>query len=67
MPAALADADIIALCVKSGATEDAAKEIAAHGRAGATVISFQNGISNVEVLERRAGRTVQHRAGNGAL
>ena len=52
-PAALADADVIALCVKSGATEDAAKEIAAHGRPGATVISFQNGISNVEVLERR--------------
>jgi 2-dehydropantoate 2-reductase len=56
-PAALADADIIALCVKSGATEDAARQIAAHGRLGATVISFQNGISNVEVLERElAGR-----------
>ena len=54
-PEALADADIIALCVKSGATEDAAKEIAEHGRDGATVISFQNGISNVEVLERELG------------
>ena len=51
--AALADADIIGLCVKSGATEDAAMEIAAHGRPGATVISFQNGISNVDVLARR--------------
>ena len=50
-PEALADADIIALCVKSGATEDAARQIAAHGRAGTTVISLQNGISNVEVLE----------------
>ena len=48
----LADAGIIALCVKSGATEDAAKEIAAYGRPGTTVVSFQNGISNVKVLER---------------
>ena len=54
-PAALADADIIALCVKSGATQEAAKEIAIHARPGATVISFQNGISNVEVLERQLG------------
>lgn len=53
--AALADTDIIALCVKSGATADAAKEIMAHARPGTTVISFQNGISNVEVLERELG------------
>ena len=51
----LAQADVVALCVKSGATQDAAEEIAEHGRAGATVISFQNGISNVDVLERRLG------------
>ena len=54
-PYSLADADIIALCVKSGATADAAKDIARHGRPGAMVISFQNGISNVEVLERALG------------
>ena len=48
--AALGDADVIALCVKSGATEDAAREIAEHGRAGALVISFQNGIRNFDVL-----------------
>jgi 2-dehydropantoate 2-reductase len=52
---ALADANVIALCVKSGATADAAKLIAEHGRNRATVISFQNGISNVEVLERELG------------
>ena len=52
-PDGLGDADIIALCVKSGATEEAAKDIAAHGRPGATIISFQNGISNVDVLEQR--------------
>jgi 2-dehydropantoate 2-reductase len=54
-PAALAEADIIALTVKSGATAEAAEEIAAHGRDGALVISFQNGISNVDVLERVLG------------
>ena len=54
-PSGLADADIVALTVKSGATATAAKEIAAHCRPGATVISFQNGISNVDVLERELG------------
>jgi 2-dehydropantoate 2-reductase len=56
-PDALAGATVIALCVKSGATADAARQIAAHAVPGSTVISFQNGISNVEVLERElAGR-----------
>ncbi|HYC66265.1 MAG TPA: 2-dehydropantoate 2-reductase [Reyranellaceae bacterium] len=54
-PRALADADIIALTVKSAATAEAARQIRDHGREGATVISFQNGISNVEVLERELG------------
>ena len=58
-PEALAEADVIALCVKSGATEGAAREIAAHGRPGATVVSFQNGISNVDVLERELGHRFQ--------
>ncbi|HEX8239762.1 MAG TPA: 2-dehydropantoate 2-reductase [Allosphingosinicella sp.] len=49
-PAALADADIIALCVKSTGTEAAAKEIARHARNGTLVVSFQNGVSNVENL-----------------
>ena len=52
---ALADAQLIALCVKSGDTAAAADEIAAHGTPGATVISFQNGVSNVEVLEQGLG------------
>lgn len=54
-PSALAEADVVALTVKSGATADAAREIAAHGREGALVISFQNGISNVDVLRRELG------------
>ena len=50
-PKALKDGDIIALCVKSNGTEAAAKEIGRHARKGATVISFQNGVSNVELLK----------------
>src|SRR6476646_10321455 len=54
-PEGLEDAQVIALTVKSGDTEAAARDIAEHGAAGATVISFQNGISNVDVLEQGLG------------
>jgi 2-dehydropantoate 2-reductase len=54
-PERLGEADVIALCVKSAATADAARDIAAHARDGALVISFQNGISNVDVLEAELG------------
>ena len=73
-PKALKDADIIALCVKSNGTEAAAKEIARHARKNATVISFQNGVSNVDVLKAALPKaTVLHgmvpfnvaRLGNG--
>jgi 2-dehydropantoate 2-reductase len=55
VPDALGEADIIALCVKSGATADAARDIAVHGRDGALVVSFQNGISNFELLAQALG------------
>ena len=51
-PEALDCADVIIVAVKSGDTAGAAAEIERHGRDGATVISFQNGISNVEVLKQ---------------
>lgn len=51
-PEALSGAQIIALAVKSGDTQSTAELIARHGTPGALVISFQNGISNVEVLEK---------------
>jgi 2-dehydropantoate 2-reductase len=54
-PEALEDAQLIALCVKSGDTGTAAGQIAAHATPGATVVSFQNGVSNVDVLERGLG------------
>jgi 2-dehydropantoate 2-reductase len=55
VPAALGDADIILLTVKSGGTVEAAREIAEHARNGALVVSFQNGISNVEALNEALG------------
>jgi len=56
VPDALGDADIIVLCVKSGSTAEAARDIARHGQDGAIVVSFQNGISNLDVLERGLGQ-----------
>ncbi|MGZ8337690.1 MAG: 2-dehydropantoate 2-reductase [Allosphingosinicella sp.] len=49
-PKALGRADVVALCVKSTGTADAAKEIARYARKDAVVISFQNGVSNTELL-----------------
>lgn len=54
-PEALGEADIVLVAVKSGATSRAATDIAEHGQEGTTVISFQNGISNVETLEKGLG------------
>lgn len=51
-PEALEQAAVIALTVKSGDTAAAAADIVEHGTQGATVISFQNGVSNVDVLEQ---------------
>jgi 2-dehydropantoate 2-reductase len=54
-PEALEDAQVIALTVKSGDTATAADDIAKYATQGATVISFQNGVSNVDVLEQGLG------------
>ena len=50
-PEALAGAQIIALTVKSGDTATAAEAISNHATPGAMVISFQNGVSNIDMLE----------------
>lgn len=47
----LAAADIVVLGVKSMATPAAIKELARHARKEAIVISFQNGVSNFDLLE----------------
>ena len=54
-PEALEHAEVIAVTVKSGGTAEAAAEIARHATPGATVISFQNGVSNIDVLEQGLG------------
>jgi len=62
-PATLAKADVIALCVKSHGTAVAAKEIARHGTTGALVVSFQNGVSNVDTLRSILKRRFEAVAG----
>ena len=58
-PAALADADIIVLTVKSIGTDNAASDISRHAKADAAIVSFQNGISNaVRLRALLPGRTV---------
>lgn len=58
-PSGLAGADLILVTVKSMATSEAAKAIAAHAPATAPIISFQNGVSNPEELRGALpGRTV---------
>ena len=54
-PEGMEDAEIIVLTVKSGDTGVAADQIAEQATPGATVVSFQNGVSNVEVLEQNLG------------
>lgn len=49
---AAAGADLVLVTVKSAATEQAGKELSAVLRPDTIVVSFQNGISNAEVLGR---------------
>ena len=52
-PSILANADIVVVTVKSTATDDAAVLIAKHAHPEITVLSLQNGISNVDLLRER--------------
>ena len=49
------DADIIFLCVKTTDTESAAAAIAPYLAPRAVVVSFQNGVDNVERMQKAAG------------
>jgi 2-dehydropantoate 2-reductase len=53
--AAFAEADVILVTVKSGDTSAMAGLIAEHATSGATVVSLQNGVGNVDVLLARLG------------
>lgn len=60
---ALADADIVLVTVKSGATAQMGELIARHAPPEALVVSLQNGIGNAEVLRERLGTQRRVRAG----
>ena len=64
---AFADADIILVTVKSGATAVMAGLIAEHAPSGVTVVSLQNGVGNVDLLLARLGGIGRIVAGHGAL
>jgi 2-dehydropantoate 2-reductase len=51
-PAALAGADLVLCCVKSGDTEAAAQQMAPHLQPGALLMSLQNGVDNAATLAR---------------
>jgi 2-dehydropantoate 2-reductase len=51
-PRALADASLVLVCVKGGATAQAAEALRLHASAGALVLSLQNGIGNAHILAR---------------
>ncbi len=53
--AAFAQAEIVLVTVKSGATAAVAAQIAEHAASGATVVSLQNGVGNADVLLAQLG------------
>ncbi|WP_448586712.1 2-dehydropantoate 2-reductase [Thermaurantiacus sp.] len=58
-PAGLGEADLVLVTVKSLATEEAARAIAAHAPPAAIIVSLQNGVSNAGTLRAALpGRTV---------
>lgn len=59
-PAVMSGADLVLVCVKSGATAEMAALVAAHAPDGAVVISLQNGVRNAGVLrDALPGRDVR--------
>ncbi len=57
-PAAVAGADLVLFCVKSGDTEAAGRQIAPWLAPGAAVVSMQNGVGNDQRLAAVLGRPV---------
>ena len=54
-PDALADADVICVAVKSGASAEMGAAIGAHAKPDALIVSLQNGVSNAARLREAAG------------
>ncbi len=57
-PSAVSSARVVLICVKSGDTEQAGRDVAPHLHPAARVLSLQNGISNAETLKLILGRQV---------
>ena len=57
-PKDISSADIILLTTKSQDTAEAAKSIAAYASSEAIIISFQNGVSNPEILQQALSQTI---------
>ncbi|WP_295688306.1 ketopantoate reductase family protein [uncultured Nevskia sp.] len=57
-PAAAADAELVLVCVKSGDTESAGRELAPHLAEDAIVLSLQNGVDNADRLAQVLDRPV---------
>ncbi|MEY2632326.1 MAG: 2-dehydropantoate 2-reductase [Pseudomonadota bacterium] len=57
-PAALAEAEVLLCCVKSGDTPAAAAAMAPHLRPDCRVLSLQNGVDNAEQLQSRLTQPV---------
>jgi 2-dehydropantoate 2-reductase len=53
--AAARDAALVLVCVKTPDTENVARELAPHLALGATVLSLQNGVDNIERMRKAAG------------
>ena len=54
-PAILSECVLVLLCVKSQDTAEAAVDIAAHKKAGAKIVSLQNGVENARTLASSLG------------
>jgi len=57
-PSAVSGAELVLFCVKSDDTATAGGEMAPYLDAGATILSFQNGVDNAERLQQVLGRPV---------
>jgi 2-dehydropantoate 2-reductase len=57
-PSGVADVDLVLFCVKSNDTAAAGKDIAAHLKDRATILSLQNGVDNAERLQAVLQRSV---------
>jgi 2-dehydropantoate 2-reductase len=50
------DAAVVFFCVKTVSTESAARELLPHLRPDAVILSFQNGVDNVDRIQQATGR-----------